>query len=142
VLTIAVNFAGFVGAVYLFTRRNGFFIVAVLLVVSSLSLSIALGYSAYSRTSRVGVAVCGDVEVKNIPRNDSGNAFVLAEGETAQIVGTSEPFYFVQTVLGRKGWVRRERLCVVGEEYDEVFDRIEAAGRTNGFRGNTQEVGK
>ncbi len=110
VLTLVINFAGFIGVFYLFSRRNAYFIAAAFLLVLAFAFSTALAYSIYSRTADVAVAVDEDVEVKTIPQNGSSNAFILKEGETVEIVGRAEPFVFVKTVLGRRGWIREAQL--------------------------------
>ncbi len=110
VLTLVLNFAGFAGVFYLFSRRNAYFIAAVFLLVLSFASSAAMVYSIYTRTADVAVAVDGEIEVKTIPQNGSSNTFLLKEGETVEIVGRAEPFVFVKTVLGRRGWIREALL--------------------------------
>ena len=133
-LVISINFSGFIGVFYLFTRKNGYFIAAMLLFVVSIALGSALAYSVHSGTREVAVALTDDVAVKTIPRTSSSEAFVLKEGESAQIIGRAEPFLFVRTVLGRRGWVRGEQLGLVGLPYDNVFQLIDTSRRTDGFR--------
>jgi hypothetical protein len=133
-LVISINFSGFIGVVYLFTRKNGFFIAAMLLFVVSIALGSALAYSVHSRTREVAVALTEDVAVKTIPRTTSSRAFVLKEGESAHILGRSEPFLFVRTVLGRRGWVREEQVGLVGVPYDEILRRLDTSRRSDGFR--------
>lgn len=141
-LVLALNFAAFIGVIYLFTGKNGFFILAMLLFVFSIALASALGYSSHSRARRVAVAVASDVEVKTIPKNDSSNVFLLREGESAEILGESEPFLFIKTVLGRRGWVRSELVGRVGADYEETFSRIERGRGQNGFRRDFQSMGE
>ncbi|MFO7850304.1 MAG: hypothetical protein R6V67_10120 [Spirochaetia bacterium] len=133
-LAITLNFAGFIGVMYLFTRKNALFILAMLLFVSSVALSAALAYSIHSRTMENAVAIAGDAEVKNIPRNNSDTAFTLKEGESAEILGEASPFLFIRNVLGRKGWVRQEQLGRFGQEYETIFSLIDTHRGTYGFR--------
>jgi hypothetical protein len=106
----------------------------MLLFVVSIALGSALAYSVHSRTREVAVALTEDVAVKTIPRTTSSRAFVLKEGESAYILGRSEPFLFVRTVLGRRGWVREEQVGLVGVPYEEIFRRLDTSRRSDGFR--------
>ncbi|MFP4618279.1 MAG: hypothetical protein ACLFMZ_05490 [Spirochaetaceae bacterium] len=133
-LGLAVNFAGFIGVIYLFTRKNALFILAMLLAVSSIAMSVAFGYSIYTRTMEDAVVITGEAEVKNIPKNNSNTSFVLEEGESVEITGEASPYLFVRTVLGRRGWVRREQLGKVNQNYREIFDLIDSHRGRNGFR--------
>jgi len=133
-LIICINFSGFIGVFYLFTRKNGYFIAAMLLLVVSISLGSALVYSVHSRTREVAVALTEDVVVKTIPKTGSSQAFELKEGESAQVIGRSEPFLFIRTVLGRRGWVRAEKVGLVGVPYSDIFQRIDTSRRSDEFR--------
>ncbi|MFW5711481.1 MAG: BatD family protein [bacterium] len=108
VLSLLVNAAGFLGIIYLFRQKNGYFIVAALLLLISVVVGIGFSYSIAQANRDIGVIVIqreAAPPIKKIPREDSSDAFTLKDGELVRIKGETGEFYFIETGLGQKGWV-------------------------------------
>ncbi len=109
-LTLFVNGAGFLGIIYLFRQKNGYFIVAAFMLVVSIAVSIGLVYSVARSNQHIGVVMSQKdfiPPVKKIPRESASEAFTLKDGEVLKIKGTANDFFFIETALGQKGWVRK-----------------------------------
>lgn len=112
-LTIFLNMAGFLGIIYLFRRKNGFFIVAAFLFFLSVVIGIGFVYSIVESNKKVGVVVIQEdtiPPVKKIPRESASNSFTLKDGEVVKIKGRANDFYFIETGLGQKGWILKDVL--------------------------------
>ncbi len=108
VLTLLVNAAGFLGIVYLFRQKNGYFITAALLIVACVVVGIGFSYSISQANRDIGVVVIqreAAPPVKKIPRIEASDAFNLKDGELIRIKGEAGEFYFIETGLGQKGWI-------------------------------------
>ena len=107
-LTISINMAGFIGVLYLFKRKNSYFIAAMLMFTISIVSGIGMTYAIFSSKGETAVVMMQDsglYEVKKIPKKNSETDFVLQPGETVKINGGTEDFFFITTSLGQKGWI-------------------------------------
>ena len=107
---IFLNAAGFLGVFYLFKRKNSLFIMGLLMVVISIVMLIGMSYSIQASKNETAVVMSPDsgvYEVKKIPKNTSGADFLLQPGETVNIKGGTDQFYFITTSLGQKGWIQK-----------------------------------
>jgi len=112
-VTIFVNMAGFLGIIYLFRRKNGYFIVAAFMLFLSVVIAIGFVYSIVESNKKVGVVVIQEDSippVKKIPRESASNSFTLKDGEVVKIKGRAHQFYFIETGLGQKGWILKDVL--------------------------------
>ena len=67
-------------------------------------------YSVFSADSRTAVVMISEsevFEVKRIPKAISEADFILGAGETLQVLGGTEEYYFIRTSLGQKGWIEK-----------------------------------
>ncbi len=115
-LIVGMNAAGFLGVLYLFKRRNSYFIGALLLVVVSFANVIGMTYAVHSSKRTTAVVIQGDGEVyeaQKIPKVGSEADFVLQPGETLHIKGDADEFYFISTSLGQKGWIRKSSVRII-----------------------------
>jgi len=116
ILILGINAAGFLGVLYLFRRKNSYFIGALLLVVVSFANVIGMTYAVHAskRTTAVVMQESGEVyEVQKIPKDGSEADFVLQPGETLHIKGDADDFYFVTTSLGQKGWIKKTSVRII-----------------------------
>ncbi|HKK64267.1 MAG TPA: BatD family protein [Clostridia bacterium] len=114
--TLFINGAGFMGIIYLFRQKNGYFIVASFMLLASIVMGIGLLYSVVQSGQEIGVIAAADESmpaVKKIPHMDSSDAFTVKEGELVKIKGAAEGFLFIETGLGRKGWVLKEDIIFI-----------------------------
>lgn len=114
--TLFINGAGFMGTIYLFRQKNGYFIVAAFMLLASLVMGIGLSYSIVQSSQEVGVIASAEGSmpaVKKIPHIGSSDAFTVKEGELVKIKGAAEEFIFIETGLGRKGWVLKEDIISI-----------------------------
>ncbi|MCF7914107.1 MAG: BatD family protein [Spirochaetaceae bacterium] len=114
--TLFINGAGFMGIIYLFKQKNGYFIVSAFMLLASVALVIGLSYSVIQANQEVGVIVAKGESmpaVKKIPHTESSDAFSVKEGELVKIKGATAEFFFVETGLGRKGWILEENIISV-----------------------------
>ena len=104
------------GIIYLFRQKNGYFIIAAFMLLASIVMGIGLLYSVVQSNQEVGVIAAADETiptVKKIPHIESSDAFTVKEGELVKIKGAAEGFFFIETGLGRKGWILQEELISV-----------------------------
>ncbi|MFO7731337.1 MAG: BatD family protein [Spirochaetia bacterium] len=115
-LTLFINGAGFMGIIYLFRQKNGYFIVAAFMLLASIVMGIGMLYSVVQSNQEVGIIAAVDESmptVKKIPHIESSDAFTVKEGELVKIKGSAEGFFFIETGQGRKGWVLEENVISV-----------------------------
>lgn len=127
-LIFGINAAGFLGVLYLFKRRNSYFIGALLLVVASFVNVIGMTYAVHASNRTTAVVMQGNGEVyavQKIPKAGSEADFVLQPGETLHIKGDADDFYFITTSLGQKGWIKKSSVRIVP-------GLVEMANRTGG----------
>jgi len=86
------------------------------MLLASIVMGIGLLYSVVQSGQEIGVIAAADESmpaVKKIPHMDSSDAFTVKEGELVKIKGAAEGFLFIETGLGRKGWVLKEDIIFI-----------------------------